>query len=256
MSLSNQAGERHEDGRSPDGPALRADSVTVTFDGLVAVDDVSLEVYKGEIVGLIGPNGAGKTTLVNVLTGFQRPDRGTVQLAGKDVTRMSAHRRSRRHMARTFQGGRVFGNLPVAENVELGAVCIGMRRGPARRRATELLERVGLEAWADRPASILPAGAQRRLGLARAAAMDPEVLLLDEPAAGLNEAERDELREAILELRENHGCAILLIEHDIRMIMSICDRLHVLDEGRTIGSGRPDVVARDPIVIAAYLGEM
>ncbi|HST67772.1 MAG TPA: ABC transporter ATP-binding protein [Mycobacteriales bacterium] len=228
--------------------------VHVRFAGVHAVADVELTLEAGEVVGLIGPNGAGKTTLVNVLSGFQRPTEGTVVLDGTDVTRWPPHRRGRAGIGRTFQSVRVFAGLSVLENLEAAAYGGGRSRRDAVRTAGELLEMVGLTDAARSRAGSLAYGQERRLGIARALAAGPRFLLLDEPAAGLNEQESDELLELLRSLRTERGVALLVIEHDMRLIMRLCDRLHVLDHGRTIAAGGPADVARDPAVLDAYLG--
>lgn len=240
--------------RAPDGAELRAESVTVSFSGLVALSDVTFGVSQGEIVGLIGPNGAGKTTLLNVLTGFQPPTGGRVLLNGRDVSGWSPQGLARAGLARTFQGVRPFGRLTVSDNVALGALGVGASRREARSRSERLLRQYGLEGYAGMTASALPAGLQRRLGIARALASQPRILLLDEPAAGLNEIEGDELVGLISRLRVDLDCAVVVVEHSMRVIMTLCDRLHVLDGGQTLAGGSPGEIRADPDVRRAYLG--
>lgn len=240
---------------TPDrGHALDASEIVVRFEGLVALDGVSCTVEPGEVVGLIGPNGAGKTTLVNVLTGFQTPTSGTVVVDGQDVTRLSPQRRARKGLGRTFQGSRLYADLTVSENVEVSGVAAGLRRRAARERAAETLALVGMADDAARQASDLSTGQERRLQVARAIAMHPRYLFLDEPAAGLNEVESDRLLEVIAGLPELLGCAVVLIEHDMRVIMGACARIIVLDKGRLLASGTPDEIRSDQAVIDAYLG--
>lgn len=222
------------------------------FRGVRALDRVSLAVGEGEAVGLIGPNGSGKTTLINVLSGVIRPTAGTIRIDGRDVTRTSSHRTARLGVGRTFQQVRLFGAMTVRTNVEMGAIARGHRDHD--RDAGELLARLGLVADADRPASTLSYGAQRRLEIARALAGRPRVLLLDEPAAGMNESESDGLLAAITAARGHFGCAVLIVDHDLRLIMRLCDRIHVLAEGRTLSEGTPAEVQSDQRVIDAYLG--
>jgi ABC-type branched-subunit amino acid transport system ATPase component len=234
---------------------LEARALHVHFGGVRAVDGVDLVLPKGEILGLIGPNGAGKTTLVNALSGFQKPTAGSVVLNGQDVTGWSPHRLARRGLARTFQAVRLFPDLTVLENVELGGVGIGMRRPAARRWARGLLDRLGLGRLAGHYATGLPHGLERRLGIARALAAKPSFLLLDEPAAGLNEQESDELVATLALIRDDFSCALVVIEHDMRVIMRLCERIQVLDYGKTISIGTPAEVRNDPAVLTAYLGK-
>ena len=226
-----------------------------SFQGVEALRGVSLELRRGEIVGLIGPNGAGKSTLVNVLSGFDRPTRGQVLLGERDVTRWPAHRRGRQGLARTFQHGHAFRSLSVRENVEVSALGVGAAGERAARRADELLELLGLRAYADAPASALAHGDERKLGVARALATDPSFVLLDEPAAGLPEAEVPGFAAVVRSLRDDHGAGVLLIDHNMALIMDVCDRIHVLDQGETLAEGTPDEIRANLDVAAAYLGE-
>jgi branched-chain amino acid transport system ATP-binding protein len=239
-----------------EGPGtLRASSVSRAFAGVEALRDVTLELHRHEVVGLIGPNGAGKSTLVNVLSGFDVPTAGTVVLEGRDVTRWRAHRRGRAGIARTFQHSRSFRGLSVRENVEVAALGVGTRPAAARRRAEELLVLLGLSAYAERPAGALAHGDERRLGVARALATEPRFVLLDEPAAGLPEAEVPEFAEAVRSVRDEHGAGVLLIDHNMALVMEVCDRLQVLDQGRTLAAGTPAEIRANLDVTAAYLGE-
>jgi branched-chain amino acid transport system ATP-binding protein len=233
---------------------LAAERVSVRFGGLVANDDVSLAIGPGEVLGLIGPNGAGKTTLVNILSGFQRPHAGAIRLDGRDMTGNAPGAFARAGIVRSFQAVRLFRGLTVAENVEVGLVAHGLGRAEARRRALALLADFDLLHRASQPASALSYGEERRAGLARALAMKPRFLLLDEPAAGLAAAEAEELKRSIISIRDRHGCGILVIEHNMALVMSLCDRIHVLASGKTIASGRPDEIRADPAVRTAYLG--
>lgn len=230
--------------------ALTLDTVVKQFRGLRALDGVSLEVRDGEIVGLIGPNGSGKTTLLNVASGVLEPTAGRVVIGGIDATRRSPYAISRLGVGRTFQQIRLFAEMTVRENVEVGAVA----RRQGLGAVSELLERLGLAAEADRLAVTLSYGQQRRAEIARALAGRPRFLLLDEPAAGMNEAESDALLETIRGIRDDERCAVLIVDHDLRLIMRLCERIHVLAEGRTISEGTADEVRRDPAVIEAYLG--
>jgi branched-chain amino acid transport system ATP-binding protein len=233
---------------------LTAREVTVEFDGLTALADVDLSLERGEILGLIGPNGAGKTTMVNVLSGFQRPTAGQVVIEGEPMTGARPDRVARKGVARTFQSVRVFPALTVRENVEAAAVASGSNRRNARTVCDSLLDRMGLWSQATKSADALPHGDERRLGIARALATRPRFLLLDEPAAGLNEAESDELVTRIRAIRDDFECGVLLIEHDVRLMMDVSERIQVLDYGKTISVGTPQEVRHDPRVIAAYLG--
>jgi len=216
---------------------------------------VSIDLHRGEVVGLIGPNGAGKTTLVNVLSGFDYPDEGRVVLDGVEVTRWSPARRGRRGLARTFQHSRSFRNLTVRENVEVAA--LGGRASPrqARRRADDLLSLLGLDAEKHLPASALAHGDERKLGVARALATEPAFVLLDEPAAGLPEPEVPDFAAVVRLVRDQREAGVLLIDHNMTLIMDVCDRIHVLDLGRTLAQGTPAEIRGSVDVAAAYLGE-
>jgi branched-chain amino acid transport system ATP-binding protein len=206
------------------------------------------------VVGLIGPNGAGKSTLVNVLSGFDRPTGGRVLLQGRDVTRWSAHRRGRHGLARTFQHSHAFRALSVRENVEVSALGVGASIREAGRRARELLELMSLSEYADRPASDLAHGDERRLGVARALATEPRFVLMDEPAAGLPEAEVPEFAAAVNTVRER-GSGVLLVDHNVALVLQVCERVHVLDQGTTLAEGTPAEIRAHLGVAAAYLGE-
>jgi len=231
-----------------------ADGVRVSYRGLLALDQIGLSLRPGEILGLIGPNGAGKTTLVNVLSGFARPDAGEVLIGGVGCERESPAARVRLGLARTFQGGRLFGRLTVRENLEAAALGVTRSARQARRRVDDALERMGLSHLAARPAASLPYGEERRISMARALATEPRFLLLDEPAAGLGDRETAELSLTIAAVRDELGCGLLVIEHDMRLIMGLCDRIQVLSEGRTLRVGPPEQIATDPAVQTAYLG--
>ena len=237
------------------GETLRASSVSRSFEGLRALGGVSLDVRRGEVVGLIGPNGAGKSTLVNVLSGFDRPDAGEVWLGDREVTRWSPHRRGRSGLARTFQHSHAFPSLSVRENVEVAALGVGAGPRRATERADGLLEVLGLEPYEALPASALAHGDERRLGVARALATEPRFLLMDEPAAGLPEAEVPDFVDLVRTVRDDHGAGVLLIDHNMALIMEVCERIHVLDQGVTLAEGTPDEIRANLDVTAAYLGE-
>jgi branched-chain amino acid transport system ATP-binding protein len=233
---------------------LRAHSVCVSFEGLVALSSVTLELEPGEILGLIGPNGAGKTTLVNVLTGFQAPDAGAVTLGAASLTRRPPHDFALAGVARTFQGGRLFRGLSVLENVEAAAVAAGSGRKDAAATAAEMLDWLGLAGREDLQAGALPYADERRLGIARALALRPRFLLLDEPAAGMSEQEADDLVVLVAQMPARFGAGVLLIEHNMDVITAVCQRVHVLDGGTTIAEGDPWEVLDSAAVVDAYLG--
>jgi branched-chain amino acid transport system ATP-binding protein len=220
-----------------------------------ALRGVTLELGRGEVVGLIGPNGAGKSTLVNVLSGFDLPDDGTVQLGDREVTRWSPHRRGRHGLARTFQHSHAFRALSVRENVEVAALGVGAGPRRAAQRADRLLAALGLSDYEGLPAASLAHGDERRLGVARALATEPRFVLLDEPAAGLPEAEVPEFAAVVRSVRDEHGAGVLLIDHNMARIKGICDRIHVLDQGTTLAEGAPAEIRANLDVAAAYLGE-
>jgi len=219
------------------------------------VQGISLSLHRHEVLGLIGPNGAGKSTLVNLLTGFDFPTAGAVELDGREITSWSAHRRGRHGLARTFQHSHAFRELTVRENVEVAALGVGASPRKARARAAEILGLLGLERYGEAPAGSLPHGDERRLGVARALATEPMFVLMDEPAAGLPEAEVPEFAAVVRSVRDDHEAGVLLIDHNMALIMDVCDRIQVLDQGRTLADGAPDEIRTNLDVAAAYLGE-
>ena len=249
---------------------LSAEHLSIQFGGLRAVDDVNLTVHKGELYGLIGPNGAGKTTFFNLITGVYKPTSGRFFLCGEELTGMSTIEVNRKGIARTFQNIRLFGNLTVAENVMVGlsnqidcSMAESILRLPRHRktekefreRARELLKVFKLDEYSDYLAQNLPYGKQRRLEIARALATNPKLLLLDEPAAGMNPNETQELMDDILFIRDHFDMTILLIEHDMRLVGGICENLTVLNFGTELAKGDTSAVLNDPEVVKAYLGE-
>jgi branched-chain amino acid transport system ATP-binding protein len=258
---------------APAGPAsgealMSMRDVSIRFGGVVALDSVSFDIRPGEILGLIGPNGAGKTTCFNAMTGVYAPTSGQVLFRGESIGGQKRFSITKRGIARTFQNIRLFGNMTALENILVGAdanhstgVATALFRLPrhrreerqGRQRAHELLDFMGLTARADELARNLPYGDQRRLEIARALATDPTLLCLDEPAAGFNPAEKRNLMDLIRRIRDQ-GYTVLLIEHDMRLVMGVTDRIVVLEFGRKIAEGAPEEIRNDPAVIAAYLG--
>ncbi len=257
-------------------PVLQLNNLTMDFGGLRALDSVDLKVDEGEIVALIGPNGAGKTTLFNCITGIYNPTKGTVDLTStKDnatsrLNGLKPDQVTEKGMARTFQNIRLFQNMTVLENVMIGRHCRlhtgitgAILRPPGARKEEKqvvadsyrILEKFGLADYVNEFAKNLPYGAQRRLEIARAMATEPFLLLLDEPAAGMNAQETRELDDMIIQLRKQEKISILLIEHDMKLVMSLSDRIYVVDYGKKIAEGSPEQVSKNPDVIKAYLGE-
>jgi branched-chain amino acid transport system permease protein len=238
-------------------PQLIASGIGVSYSGLQALRDVDFHLAAPEVVGLIGPNGSGKTTLLNVLSGVTPATRGRLMIGGRDVTSMPAHRIARLGVARTFQNIRLFGNLTVLRNVQVGAALDrGKLRGAAlREAAAAILAELGLENVQDRRAVTLPYGVRRRVEIARALATRPRFLLLDEPAAGANETESDELRELIVHIADRYQIGILLIEHDLRLIMRVASRIVALNGGEVIAEGDAQQISQHPGVREAYFGK-
>jgi branched-chain amino acid transport system ATP-binding protein len=238
---------------TPDS-GLRGEGIVVLFEGLTALDQLDVELASGEIVGLIGPNGAGKTTLVNVLTGFQRPSAGIILIDGRDMTGRAPHHFAHAGIARTFQNVRLFRDMTVLENLEVASVAKGASRRAASADAAELLAWIGLARRADAVADTLSYGEERMVGIARSLMGRPRYLLLDEPAAGLNEVEARDLVQIIAELPKRFACGVLLIEHNMQVVMGVCERIHVIGNGTTLAAGSPREIQMNRTVIEAYLG--
>jgi len=255
-------------------PILEVKNMTMDFGGLRAIEDLNLFINKGEIVALIGPNGAGKTTFFNCITGIYTPTSGDVLINSKGkqerINGLNTNVVTRKGLARTFQNIRLFTSMTVLENVMVGCHAVtktgvigAIFRGKATQaeekfiveKSYEILKKIGLEKYVDELAINLPYGAQRLLEIARAMATDPFLLLLDEPAAGMNPQETSELDELILKIRDEEGISILLIEHDMKLVMSLSERIYVVDYGKKIGEGLPEEIRNNPMVIKAYLGE-
>jgi branched-chain amino acid transport system ATP-binding protein len=249
---------------------LQCRDIELAFGGLRALKGLSFDIQPGEIFGLVGPNGSGKTSMVNVITGFYRPQKGSVVIFGEDMTRMKPHRIAARGVARTFQNLALFRGMTVLENILLGRH-VHMRAGAlptlfywvwavrnevAHRRAVEeLIDFMQLQDIRDEPVEVIPLGMQKRVELARALAADPQLLILDEPMAGMNQEEKEYIARFILDAREERKTTVLLIEHHMDVVMSLCDRVMVLSYGENIAHGKPKDAISDPRVISAYLGE-
>jgi branched-chain amino acid transport system permease protein len=233
---------------------LTAREVVKKFSGLLALDRVSLEVKPGEIVGLIGPNGSGKTTLLNAISGAVSATAGAISMDGRDISHGLAHRIARMGIGRSFQNIRLFKNLTVLENVAVAVASSGRGEGDAEAQAMAALHDLGLEHLALRRAGALAYGEQRRVEIARAVAMRPRYLMLDEPAAGMNPAESEALMRLLDDLRRRYGIGLLLVEHDLKLVMRLCDKVVVLNKGQVIATGTPDEVQKNPAVIEAYIG--
>jgi len=233
---------------------LNADKISVAFAGLRALSEVDLKVTSGQIVGLIGPNGAGKTTLVNVLTGFQAATEGFVRLDGQSLSGLKPHEVRRRGVARTFQGGRLFRDLAVIDNLEVTGVGLGLRRAAAIAEARQMLDWMGIAPLADRIAGTLPYTDERRVAIGRALIGKPGYILLDEPAAGMSGPEAAELSALIKRIANEMGCGVLLIEHNVGLVLNLCDHIVVLDSGMVIETGPPDAIRGSEKVRHAYMG--
>lgn len=229
---------------------LELSSISKSFGGIHAVRDVSLVLEPGEVRGLIGPNGAGKSTLVNLISGLLVPSAGSITLDGEPLTRKSAHQRARKGIARTFQNLRVFPSLSVEQNIDVARYA-----GSRAALPEDAIDEFGLRGKLTQPANTLSYGDQRRLEIVRGLALTPKVLMLDEPAAGMNEEETEALGRALKWIRRQTDCALFVIDHDLKFIMTLCDRITVLDMGAIIAEGTPPDITKNPKVISAYLGE-
>lgn len=237
---------------------LEVKDLNINFGGITAVDNLNFSMKKGEILGVIGPNGAGKTTLYNTITGIYKPSKGDIFLNNKKITGMKPYKISRLGIARTFQNIRLFNSLTVLENILVGRVSELkklVKLNPYMEETFNILKVVGLEKVINNMASDLPYGQQRKVEIARALAISPKVLLLDEPAAGMNNYEKRDLKNLINILRENFNITVLIIEHDMGVIMELCDRILVLDYGKKIAEGSPEEISNDDNVIKAYMGK-
>jgi branched-chain amino acid transport system ATP-binding protein len=247
MALSLDPSLNHE--------SLVIKDITKHFEGLAALQNVSLSLEKGEILGLIGPNGSGKTTLINLISGLLPSNSGQILVGQIDITNKPSYEIAHTGISRTFQTIRLFRELTVMENVEVAALSVGFTRRLAHEAAVQALADMGISRWGDSWAGELPYGLERRVEVTRALAMDPKFLLLDEPAAGLNEEESNQLMEILRPIPKKKNLGMLIVEHDMRLIMRLCHRLHVLNYGKTIGEGTPDEVRKIPAVVQAYLGK-
>lgn len=234
--------------------SLSADRVTVTFEGLTALSNVTVDVPRAAVTGLIGPNGAGKTTLVNVLTGFQRPTSGQVALDGETIAGVPPHRMRKLGIARTFQSGRLFSDLSVIDNLEVTGVGLGLSRREAAAKADTMLAWIGISHLAERKAGGLPYTDERRVAIGRALMLEPKYLLLDEPAAGMSAGEAEDLAALIRRIVAEVKSGVLLIEHNIGLVLNICDHIHVLDSGEIIEAGPPSAIKSSEKVRHAYMG--
>ncbi|MGO4831249.1 ABC transporter ATP-binding protein [Rhizobiaceae sp. 2RAB30] len=252
-------GLRLKKGRDPmttsQKTTLEARGIHVAFGGIKALTGVDVAVRRGEVLGLIGPNGAGKTTMVNVLSGFQKPTRGSVLLDGTEISGLSAHHVARAGIARSFQAARLFRDLTVAENLTVAGIGTGLSGRAAAERTRDVLAWIGCANKADQRCDSLSYGDERRIGIARALALAPSFALLDEPASGMNDAECDALMHVIADRPARYSSGVIRLEHTMKLIMGVCQRIHVLDGGRSLADGTPEEVRQDRNVRRAYLGE-
>lgn len=246
--------QSRSEGRGSSTATLTARGIGVDFSGVTAVSAVDLRVDRGTVLGLIGPNGSGKTTLLNILSGFVKPTEGSVWMDDRNITKLDSQSRAKAGLIRTFQSVRVFGRLTVLENVELAGVGMGKKRPEARASGLLILKQLNLDHLSARLANAITAGQERKLGIARAIAADPAFLLLDEPAAGLDDVEGAALITVIRSFAKDMGCGVLLVEHDMPIVMGSCDQVQVLDSGTTVTLGAPQDVWRDERVREIYFG--
>lgn len=233
---------------------LSLQNISKSFGGVKAVSDVSLEIEKGDVLGLIGPNGAGKSTLINLISGLLAPDNGAIYLSGKNITSRKSYERARLGLARTFQNLRVYPNLTVGQNIEVAEISSQYSERKETKNLDEIIHVFDLSDKADLASDELSYGHLRRLEIVRALALNPLVLLLDEPAAGMNENETQELSNSLRWVQENNSCAIIVIDHDLKFIMGVCDKITVMNMGEVIASGKPNEISNDARVKEAYIG--
>ena len=229
-------------------------NISKSFGGVKAVSDVSLEIDKGDVLGLIGPNGAGKSTLINLISGLLSPDNGAIYLSGKNITSRKSYERARLGLARTFQNLRIYPNLTVGQNIEVAEISSQYSERKETKNLDEIIHVFDLSDKADLASDELSYGHLRRLEIVRALALNPLVLLLDEPAAGMNENETQELSNSLRWVQENNSCAIIVIDHDLKFIMGVCDKITVMNMGEVIASGKPNEISNDARVKEAYIG--
>ncbi|MCC7482028.1 MAG: ABC transporter ATP-binding protein [Hyphomicrobiales bacterium] len=234
---------------------LEANSIRVEFGGIRALKGVNLVLANGTILGLIGPNGAGKTTMVNVLSGFQKPSEGTVKVDGAVISGLSPQKIARIGVARSFQSARVFRDLTVEQNLVVAGLGVGLSQKAATEQARSILDWIGYRQGNDRRCNTLPYSDERRISIARALATKPSFALLDEPASGMNERECEQLMDVIVNIPRQFNCGVLLIEHNMHVIMGVCERIHVLDGGKTLSEGMPKEIRNNADVLRAYLGD-